>query len=436
MLPSGRLIVMFLAAAPMFLAGALFPPMTAAGVLYLLVLSAYAAGDAVLLTRRGRIRVTRVLPARVSLSVPTRVALEVHNLSRRTVRVRLAEELPEGVDAEPAECEGRFKPGQRRSLEYRLVARRRGRRRLSSIDVRVLPAMGLFYRQFRLDMPADLHVFPNLVSIRKYELLVRRGLAREQGVARLRQIGPGAEFESLRQYVVGDDIARVEWKATAKRSQLIIKNFQPERRQSVLVAIDVGRATAGEFQGISRLDYLINAALMLAYVVLRQGDWFSLIAFSDRIESYLPPVRRLPSIERVAQALYELEPRLLEADYGAACRFLGLKNRKRSLICVMTDVIDRHASDVILAYLARFARRHLPLAVTLANPEVRAVAESPIAGTSDPYSKAVALDVLAARAEALTAMRRQGVSVLDVDPRALTAELINRYLAIKSTRRL
>lgn len=231
-------------------------------------------------------------------------------------------------------------------------------------------------------------------------------------------------------------MARIDWKATARRGQLFVRNYQPHRQQSVLVALDVGRATAGEFEGLSRLDYLVNAAMLLSYVCLRQGDWFSLVAFSDRIESYLPPIRRLGNIDRVARALYELQPRLVESDYAAACRFMGLKNRKRSLICLMTNVVDRHASGVILAYMARFARHHLPLAVTLANPAVTAVAEQPIAESRDPYSKAAALDVVMARSEALTEMRRNGVDVLDVTPKQLTPELINRYLTIKWTRRL
>jgi uncharacterized protein (DUF58 family) len=231
-------------------------------------------------------------------------------------------------------------------------------------------------------------------------------------------------------------MSHVDWKATAKMGRLIVRDYQVERKQSVMVAIDVGRATAGEFEGFSRLDYLVNAALMLAYVSLRQGDWFSLVAFSDRIESYLPPVRRVESIDRVARTLYHLEPRLVESDYAAACRFMGLKNRKRSLLVLMTDVIDREASAVIIAYLARFARSHLPLAVTLADAEVRGVAAQSLASRPDPYGKAAALDVLVAREEALQAMRRRGVDVLDVPPRALTPQLIHRYLSIKATRRL
>jgi uncharacterized protein (DUF58 family) len=323
-----------------------------------------------------------------------------------------------------------------RELPFRLVARRRGRYQLRHVDVRVLPAIGLICRQFRAELPAELDVYPNLQNVSRHELLLRRGHTLEQGLARLHQLGRGWEFESLRPYTPGDDTERIDWKATARFGDLVVRNYEVERRQHVMVAIDAGRATAGEFEGISRLDYLVNAALMLAYVVLRQKDWFSVMAFSDRIESYLPPVRRTANIDRVARALYALEPRLVEADYDAACRFMGLKNRKRGLLCLMTDVISPEASSVIISYMARYARRHLPLAVTLANPELQALARKPLAGGADPFAKAAALDVLGAREEALQAMRMRGVHVLDATPHKLTPQLIGRYLQIKETRRL
>jgi len=426
MLPSPRLIIMVLIAAPLFMAGVLDESFVAVGVVYLLVLAFLLLVDALLLPRRRSVTIERIVPERISLDVPTPIRFEVRNNARRRAEIRLAEDLPPPIVATPDECVGVFGPRARGTLEYHLRARRRGRFELAHLDVRILPSLGLLYRQFRLRLPAELHVFPNLANIQRYELMVRRGLTAEQGIARLRQIGQGTEFESLRHYTQGDDMARVDWKATAKHSHLLVRNYQPERRQNVLVALDVGRATAGEFEGMSRLDYL----------VLRQGDWFSLVAFSDRIESYLPPARRVENIDRVARALYKLESRLTESDYGAACRFIGTKNRKRSLICLFTDVIDREASGVIIAYMARYARHHLPLAVTLANPEIAAVADEPLTRRPDPYGKAVAIDVLTAREEALTAMRRQGVEVLDADPHALMHDVIDRYLRIKATRRL
>jgi len=436
MLPSLRLIIMVMAAAPLFLAGTLYDVFVGVGVVYIIFLALYTVFDVLLLPKRPQIMIKRISPDRISLGYPTPIIFKVQNRCRRQVEVRLAEDVPDTIDVTPKECHTILRPSERQTLEYRLVAHKRGRYALCYIYVRILPAMGLLYRQFKLESPAEICVFPNLMDLRRYELLARRGLSYEQGLAKLRRIGQGSEFESLRHYVNGDEMSRIEWKTTAKRAGLIVKNYEPEKQQNILVAIDVGRATAGEFGGLSRVDYLVNATLMLAYVALRQKDWFSMIAFSDRIESYLPPVNGLRNIDRIARALFELQPRLVESDYGAACRFLGLKNRKRSLLCMMTDVVDCDASNVIIAYMARFARYHLPLAITLSNPEIQNIAKEPLAQCDDPYAKAAALDTLAAREEALVSMRQKGIAVLDVSPNQLTPELINRYTMIKSMHKL
>lgn len=436
MLPSPRLILMAALAAPLFVAGALFDPFLVVAVVYCAVLVVHLTLDLFLLPRRKSIEVERIVPQRVPLNEPTLVEFAVRNRGRRRLLIELAEDLPTHLGAEPAEVRLALEAGESGRASYRLRAAKRGRYELSAVDVRARPPRGLLCRQFRSRLPAEVQVFPNLVNLRRYELLLRRGMTAEQGISRLRILGQGSEFESLRHYTAGDEMSCVDWKATAKRARLIVRNREPERQQNVLVAIDVGRATLGEFQGMSRLDYFINAALMLAGVALRQGDWFSLVAFSDRIESYLPPVRHIRSIDQVARALYLLEPRFIEADYGAACRFLSLKNRKRSLICLMTDVVDREASSVIIAYMARFARHHLPLAITLADPELRRVAHEPLAACRDPHVRAAAIDVLNGREQALAIMRHRGVGVLDVTPPEVTPELINRYALIKTTHRL
>ena len=436
MLPSRRLIIMVLPAALIFLAGAYFKPLTGLGLIYVLVLAACVLFDALLLPRRRGIVIERLAGERISLGVRARVCFRIRNATRRRLRIQLAEDLPVGLDGTGVTSEGLFDGGAEGTLEYSLTASARGRYELADVDVRVLPALGLLYRQYRLKIPLEVQVYPNLLNLRRYDLMLRRGLLYEQGLARQRLIGQGYEFESLRQYAPGDDMSRVDWKATARRRKLMVRNYAPERRQSILIALDVGRATAAEFDGVSRLDHFVSASLMLAFVAMRQGDWISLVAFSDRIESYLPPVRGAKSIERVVRALCDVKPRLVAADYAGACRFLGLRNRKRSLICLMTDVIDHDASAIVIAYLARFARHHLPLAVTLKDPDLHALASESLATSKDIYAKAIALDVIAARQEALTDMRRRGVSVLDVPPKSLTPDLINRYLQIKSAGRL
>jgi uncharacterized protein (DUF58 family) len=433
--PTRRLIILVLAAAPLFLAGALITAFVGIGVLYVLALVLCVSGDALIRPRSKQLMITRRMPERISLGIPTRVVFEIRNESRRSLDIHLAENLPAELSAHPARLHVHLAGRQKVELAYQLTAQKRGRFSLGEVFVRTLPSRGLLYRQYTLTLMAPVQVFPNLTNLKRCDLLARRGLILE-GLARQRSIGQGSEFESLRHYVIGDGLSHVDWKATAKRDRLIVKNYEPQRQQNILVAIDVGRATGGEFDRLSRVDYLVNATLMLAYVALRQRDRFSLVAFSDRIECYLPSIAGMQNIDRVAQALYPLQGRRVESNYGLACRFLGLRHRKRSLICVMTDIINKEASDVLLGYMARFARYHLPLLVLLSDPRISELAHRPLSQKADPYVQAAAIDVMAARKEALVSMRRKGVSVLDVHPNQLTTDLINRYTLIKTSNRL
>lgn len=435
MLPTRRLMILVSAAAPLFLAGTLIDAFVGIGVLYLLALAACLLGDRLIRPRRKQLVIHRRIPERISLGIPTEVVFEIRNESRRGLDIHLAENLPPQLMAVPARLHIRIPGRQTAEVTYQLTGQKRGRFTWPDVFVRTLPSQGLLYRQVRYPLPAEVRVFPNLTHLKRCDLLARRGLLLE-GLARQRRIGQGSEFESLRHYVIGDELSHVDWKATAKRDRLIVKNYEPQRQQNILVAIDVGRATGGEFDKLSRIDYLVNATLMLAYVALRQKDRFSLVAFSDRIECYVPPIAGMQNIDRVAQALYPLQGRRVESDYGAACRFLGLRNRKRSLVCVMTDIINKEASDVLLGYMARFARYHLPLLVMLSDPQVLELAQRPLSHRADPYVQAAAIDVLTARKEALVTMRRKGVLVLDVLPTQLTTDLINRYTLIKASHRL
>ena len=271
-------------------------------------------------------------------------------------------------------------------------------------------------------------------------------------------------FESLRDYVPGDDLADAAWKATARHGRLIMRNYETERSQNVLVMLDCGRLMVPQVDRekgdsphlceapfgpsrqmgtvplfpqdqLSRLDCAINATLLLSYVAMKQGDYIGLVGFSDRIEAYVPPVKGRAAMARMNEALYRLEARLRESDYEQVCKFLALRHRKRSLIVILTDVIDKDASSMLLAYTAHFARYHLPLCVTLRNLQVERLAAAEPQQPSDCFTKTVALKMLGRRSEALARMRRSGVNVLDVDPRQLTPQLLHRYLLLKQRKR-
>ena len=193
-----------------------------------------------------------------------------------------------------------------------------------------------------------------MANLARYEFAARHHRRAEIGLIPAAMRGRGSMFESLRDYVPGDDPVDVAWKATARHDRLITRNYESERSQNVLVMLDCGRLMVPQVDRLSRLDYGINATLLLSYVAMKQGDYIGLLAFSDQLETYIPPVKGRAALGRMNKALYRLEPRLRESNYEQICKFLSLRHRKRSLIVILTDVIDKEASSVLLAYMARF----------------------------------------------------------------------------------
>lgn len=382
------------------------------------------------------IQVERVLPPFLSLGGDNSIGWDIRNNSRFTIRFDLTEDIPDTFQREQAVTSGRILPQSRASLRYIVRPTRRGLHEFKNIHLRCTTLLGLAVRQRRITAGQAVKVYPNVANLSRYELALHRQQRMAWGLQTVQQRGSGRQFESLRDYVPGDDIIDVAWKATARRGRLTTRNYEAERSQNILVVIDCGRLMTTEVDGISRLDYAINASLLLTYVAAKQGDSIGMLAFGDNIKAYAPPSRGKGAIRRMNETLYRLEPSLTESDYDRACRFLALRYRKRSLIVIFTDVIDKEASSVLLAHAARFARQHLPLCVTMRNLEVESLAHAQPRETVDCYTKVVALQSLERRAEALARMRRSGVDVLDVEPRILTPNLINRYLHFKQRHRL
>lgn len=392
--------------------------------------------DLLVSARPAQLAVERFVPEHLSIGRWNQVGWDVRNASRVTVAFEITEDLPETFQRATPRVAGRLLGQSRAELRYGVRPTRRGQFVLGNIFLRYRTQLGLVVRQIRIVWATPVKVYPDVASLARYELAAQRHRLMEMGLKAVRQRGQGSLFEGLREYVPGDDLADVAWKATARHGRMITRTYETERSQNVLLVVDCGRLMTTQIDRLSRLDYAINASLLLTYVAMKQGDYVGMVAFSDRIEGYVPPVKGRAALSRMNEALYRLEPRLREPNYEQVCRFLALRHRKRSLIVILTDVIDREASSMLLAYTARFARQHLPLCVTLRNLQVEGIAHGPADDIADCFSKTVALQMLARRAEALRQMRQTGVDVLDAAPRELTPQLLNRYLLLKQRRRL
>ena len=314
-----------------------------------------------------------------------------------------------------------------------VVPLRRGRERggAGGFVVDSTGPLGLGRHRMQVPLPWEVVVYPPLVSVRLRASVAEALRRREAGMKPVRRLGEGRLFESLREWVPGDDLRHIDWKATARRAKVITRQYEAERRQQVLLVLDTGRLMTADVGGVARLDFAVQAALELAYAAAQHDDNVGIMTFADGVQHFVAPERGRAGVRGVMDVLAEVQPKLVEPDYPGAFRYLAARNRKRALTVLFTDVIDRFASDALVANVATLRPRHLPLAVTLRNPELDAAAAQRPETSRDAFRKAAAEELLHAREEALGHMRRAGVLVIDVTPERAAQAVVAKYLDLK-----
>jgi uncharacterized protein (DUF58 family) len=274
------------------------------------------------------------------------------------------------------------------------------------------------------------------LEIRKYQLHARQGHLIEAGLKPSRVVGLGTEFESLRDYLVDDEYRRINWGATARHGRPISNQYEVDKSQNILLVLDIGRMMSKEVNSLTKLDHAINASLLLGYVGVNQDDKIGLMAFADGVKLYMPPRKGQPQLQKILANLYNLQPELVESDFGAACQYIRFKNTKRSLICIFTDLIDEETSRDLITYVSLLTQNHLVVCITLLDSLLINQAKKIPNNSLEVYEKGVARSVLRSRRKAISILRNRGVVVINVPPEDLSIAIINKYLQIKSLARL
>jgi uncharacterized protein (DUF58 family) len=397
-----------------------------------LVLVLLAGFDLLTLPRNGQLTAERETSRTASLRKPQQVTLTVNNPTRRHFEVTLRDGLPEELIGAPDEFELDLAPQSRVSVEYRLESTRRGAFQLHELHLRARSRWKLWNRLLQLPVRTELHVYPDMQQLSEYALLARTNRLSLMGLRRTRKIGQDNEFERLRDYSPDDNYKHIDWRATSRRSKLTVKDYQSNQSQRLLFMLDCGRMMTNEAAGLSLLDHGLNAMLMLSYVALSHGDSVGLLCFSDEIHRFVPPKSGMQQMNRLLHAAYDRFPRLVESRYDLAFMHLAQQVHKRSLVVLVTNVIDEVNSHQIERYLTAAANRHLTLGVLLRDRAVFEAAESEYPNDILLYRAAAAADILTWRAQVLADLHHRGVLSLDVFPEDLTAPLVNRYLEIKA----
>jgi uncharacterized protein (DUF58 family) len=401
-----------------------------------------ALTDWLLATRPAELEVERKLPGIVPLGASARIAWTVghrRDAPRRTgqpIRVRLADELAPSLGATTRRARVVLAPGGRASAATTIHPRRRGRFTPTEMVVRVDGPLGLMARQGRRRLEGVLRVYPPFHSRDEAELRIDKARILEVGLRSARGRGGGTEFDSLREYGVDDEFRRMDWAATARAGKAIVRTYRAERNQTVLLLLDVGRTMAGLVDGVPRLEHAMDAVMMLTAVATRLGDRAGMVAFDSEVRAVVAAGHARDQLSRVTEAMYSLEPELVESDYRGAFAATLARFRRRTMLVVLTELAEQAVTQSLVPALPLIARDHLVVVASVTDPAVRDWATSSPIEAGAAYRKAAATAALADRRRVVARLRGLGAVVVDAAPGRLAPDLADAYLKVKATGRL
>lgn len=437
-IPTLRALIVLLGASPLLILSYFAPALLWAAIGYALFALLLLAYDYAIAPRAREFAVHRLCETKLSIAANNSITLRLdfrprNPISRRQVTYLLRDEPPfQFVLTAADKLHGTVRRGQAASNVYQVLPHRRGDYQFGNINLRWLTPLGLLWRQAVVPAKQDVKVYPNLLEVRKYELLARRDQLYEAGLKHVRRLGVGSEFERLREYTPDDDYRRIYWPATARRHRPIVMDYETERSQTVIVALDAGRLMTSPIGPLAKLDYAVNTALLLSYIATLRGDRVGIIAFADNVLTYLAPNRGRKQFITALDTLYNVQPQGTEPDYAAALGYLQLKFRRRALVVLFTDLVDRDVSQSLVRQVSRLVPRYLPITVTMSNaPVVEAASRAPQT-SAQVYEQVVAQKLLQERRTVLDILGQHGVLTIDVPADKLNVSVINKYLELKA----
>lgn len=458
MLLTRRALLLLLVTAPLLALGTVQALMVYVAMGYLLLVVAMVFADRFLTPDSKKFTLTRQNDARLSLGAENRVVVRVENHSSRTVRAIARDEYPPQfradrilldasalvVNPQAAAVPFRIRPRENIELAYHVNPPRRGDYTFGNLNLRWWGLLGLQIHQARFPATEAVKVYPNLLDIRKYELQARKGMLQEIGLRQARMLGSGTEFERLREYQLDDEFRKIDWKATARRGKPVTREFETEKSQTVMCLLDAGRlmrapvndAANQSGHALAKIDYAVNAVLMLSYVAGLRGDRVGLLTFADEVTGYLAPRGGRGQFHKMLAMLYAVESQTVESDFVRAFAYLGAKHKKRSLVVIFSDIATGMAADTLVNQIAPMSPRHLPLLVAISDPTVVQLARQLPRDSVAVYERAVAEQLVDERALVLEKLRQRGVLTLDVPANQLTVAVVNKYLELKARGRI
>ncbi len=317
-------------------------------------------------------------------------------------------------------------------IHYKLRPVKRGAYEFGNINAYLQTTLGLVRRRFRFNQHKTVPVYPSYLQMRKYQLMAIHNRLSEAGIKKTRRIGHSMEFEQIKEYVRGDDYRTVNWKATARKGQLMVNHFTDEKSQQVYCVIDKGRTMKMPFEGLSLLDYAINASLVLTNVALLKQDKAGLITFAEKLGSVLMADKKATQMQSVLEVLYNQKTRYLESDFERLYTHMRTRITQRSLVILFTNFESMTGLQRQLPYLRKIARNHLLLVVFFENTELRELTGTVATNVESVYVKTIAEKFAFEKKLIVKELQQYGILSILTPPQNVTVNTLNKYLELKA----
>ncbi len=383
------------------------------------------------LTRTG-LEAERITPEKLSNGDLNPIKINLKNHYTFPVSVKIIDEIPFQFQVRDFKIVKTIKAATQKEIGYDLRPTERGEYHFGSLNIYVSSPLRLISRRFTFDKDQMVPTYPSYIQLRKYDLIAFSNNLFQYGIKKIRRIGHTMEFEQIKEYVQGDDLRTLNWKATAKRNSLMVNQFQDEKSQSVYMAIDKGRVMQMPFDGLSLLDYAINSALVLSNVILKKQDKAGLFSFSKKVENRVFAERRGSQMQKILETLYNVKTDFFESDYSRLYVDIKKNINQRSLIILYTNFETMDGLNRQLPYLKGIAKSHLLVVVFFSNTELNGIINKKTTTIQEVYDKVIAEKFMFEKRLIVNELKKYGIHSVLTQPENLTLDAINKYLEIKS----
>ena len=416
-----------------FVIAYLFPPLLPVWNLLLVLAVLLVLADIFVLFRVKRgFFARRSSPERLSNGDDNAITIFLENRYAFGAKVEVIDEIPHQFQRRDVLFKAHMEASSAKQITYHLRPVSRGVYVFGQVNVFVLTPLRLVKRRYRFEEKSEVAVYPSFLQMRQYALLAVANRLSEVGIRKIRRVGHSMEFDQVRNYVPGDDRRSVNWKATARKGDVMVNAYEDERQQSVYCLIDKGRVMQSPFEGLTLLDYAINASLVMSNIAIIKQDKAGLITFSDTMGQIVQADRRNGHMQRLLEVLYRQKTRFMETDFERLCIAVKSQVRQRSLLLLFTNFETVEGMQRQLPYLRRLAKDHLLVVILFENTETKQLLDAPAVSVEQVYLKTIAQRFYYEKKRITTELRQYGIQTILTPPQQLSANTINKYLELKA----